>query len=188
MVQAATCCPTSPAASPVWQPDEQTPPPRYAGPNAPHLPTYGGQITNFDYSSYMAQANHQAQTSHQRTLSAGLGLPSLMEMSSPVSPPPRGSAMRLPLGPLSPEKEVAEHQTDGDCWPTVTPGPASTSFQPVTYASFGRNHNPTNRIDTQTPVVVLDSESHHHHALALSGGGTIARDNVLPGELMIFDG
>ncbi|KAK0621215.1 hypothetical protein B0T17DRAFT_494079 [Bombardia bombarda] len=174
----------------------QSPPTIYADTstlNAPHLPT--SQITDFDYGSYMAQMNHQAQMSRQAA-PAGPSLPSLMEFSSPMSSLQDTSTVYSPWTPVSPEKELAEVQTNG--YPPYTspyispynnaqtppPAPTVVGYQP--YANVGRSHS-ASYFDTQTPIVVHQPYRHPSSA-STSDSRSTSRDNVMPGEDLLYDG
>jgi hypothetical protein len=110
-----------------------------------------------------------------------------MEGSTPMMMPPhRSSDPVSTLSPISPEKEVWDGQGNGSgggyhYHPLHASISAPSSF-------VGRQSNqhlslaPAD-IDTLTPVVV-----HQPAPSTLSDGASTGRDNVLPGEDLLFDG
>ena len=139
--------------------------------------------TNVNYASYTTQTYAHLQSSRQNA-TATTGLPSLLEDATPLPPPPhRASDPISNLSPVSPDKEVWDGQGIGNAY-SYNPLHPSISAPP---SFVGRQSNFVNTglgdIDTLTPVVVHDQE----HATASDGAST-GRDNVLPGEDLLFDG
>ncbi|KXX78661.1 hypothetical protein MMYC01_202589 [Madurella mycetomatis] len=199
--------------------------------------------SNVDYASYTAQTNVHLQNSRQTAVALS-GLPSLMEDSTPIPPPPQSSHRTsdlffAPADAISPhgtsnfvvssltsssppphrasdpfsmlsavssEKELWEggsssNQTRGNRsgsgrgssyhyahLPLAVPTPSAPAPPSVaggrhpSYGTIGGGVG--NDIDTLTPVVV-------HQPLApstSSDGASTGRDNVLPGEDVLFDG
>jgi hypothetical protein len=131
--------------------------------------------TNVDYAGYYAHLER----SRQRPTATG-GFPSLLELATPLPPPHRASD---PLSPISPDKEVWDGQDTGNGYyypplhPSVSAPPSFDGRQP-SYVNIGPGE-----IDTRIPVVVYDPA----HSTASDGAST-GRDNVLPGEDLLFDG
>lgn len=142
--------------------------------------------TNVNYTSYTAQTNAHLQSTQQRAV-ASTGLPSLMEGSTPmVTPPHRASDPVSTLAPISPEKEVWDGQGGGGGGGYYYhPLHASVSAPPSFVGRQSSNYlSPVPAdIDTLTPVVV-----HHPAPSTFSDGASTGRDNVLPGEDLLFDG
>jgi hypothetical protein len=174
------------------QPPPPPPPPSHyqTAAWAPHdYPSPGAASqywSNVNYISYTAQTNAHLQTAQQRAVMS-TGLPSLMEGSTPMMMPPhRSSDPVSTLSPISPEKEVWDGQGSGNGGGYhYHPLHASISAPP---SFVGRQSNqhlgpvPAD-IDTLTPVVV-----HQPAPSTLSDGASTGRDNVLPGEDLLFDG
>ncbi|KAL2168827.1 hypothetical protein VTG60DRAFT_6797 [Thermothelomyces hinnuleus] len=141
--------------------------------------------TKINYASYTKQTNAHLQSQRQRA-TATTGLPSLLDHATPVTPPQQASDPIPPHStplPASPDKEVRNGQGIGNeysCRPPYIPVSASPSFVPpqLTYV------NPSSAdYDTVTPVVV-----YHQAHTTISDGASTGRDNVLPGEILLFDG
>ncbi|KAK4155207.1 hypothetical protein C8A00DRAFT_13756 [Chaetomidium leptoderma] len=171
--------PTSPVGSHVQQ-YQQTD--YQAASWAPHdYPSPGAAPqywTNVNYANYTSQTNALLQRK-----AAPSGLPSLLEGSTHMIAPHRASDPISTLSPISPEKEVWDGQGSGNGYhyhplhASVSAPPSFAGRQP-SYMNMGPGD-----IDTQTPVIVC-----HHAPSMLSEGGSTGRDNVLPGEDLLFDG
>ncbi|AEO58117.1 hypothetical protein MYCTH_2305210 [Thermothelomyces thermophilus ATCC 42464] len=142
--------------------------------------------TKVNYASYTTQTNAHLQSQRQRA-TATTGLPSLLDHATPVTPPQQASdpisAHSTPL-PASPDKEVRNGQgiwNESSCRPLYVPVSASSpSFVPPQLTCV----NPSSaEYDTVTPVVV-----YHQAHTTISDGASTGRDNVLPGEILLFDG
>jgi hypothetical protein len=141
--------------------------------------------TNVNYASYTTQTYAHLQSSRQNA-TATTGLPSLLEEATPLPPPHRASDPISTLSPVSPDKELWDGRGagagDGYSYHPLHP---SISAPP---SFIGRQSNPVNtgpaKIDTQAAVIVYD----HVHSTAASDGASTGRDNVLPGEDLVFDG
>ncbi|KAK3682711.1 hypothetical protein B0T22DRAFT_292562 [Podospora appendiculata] len=158
----------------------------YTDANAPHLPVFGNPVVDFDYGNYMAQANYQALMSRQPVSPTGPRYESLMEHSNPiyVHVP---SDEYSPWGAISPEKELAEVQTHGDYRPVAARDQASPLEYQPNYVDNGRTyHQSSNFFDTQTPIVVHQTQ--RQTSSTSSDSRSTNRDNVLPGEDLLFDG
>jgi hypothetical protein len=187
--------PTSPASRSSLSPrtsyfdqyqQHQQPPPQYLasswGPqDSPGAaPQYWA---NINYTNYTAQTNQHLQDARQRAV-ATTGLPSLLEGATHVPPPHRDSIATL--GPYTTDKEVWDGpepaNNEYSYYPplhTSVSAPSPYLGPPSSYAACA----PAD-IDTLTPVVV-----HHHHAAStFSDGTSTGRDNVLPGEDLVFEG
>ncbi|KAK1831704.1 hypothetical protein QBC39DRAFT_258081 [Podospora conica] len=182
-------------------PDPDTIPPHMAG-------LSGGHITNFDYVHYTAQANFQVQRQQQSGATAsGAGFPSLMEMSSPIPSPQRDSEFS-PLdggAPMhDPEKEFfvggngagGGGGSDGYYRSPSVAGSAASGLQVpppwaggphANYVNIGRSYSSGEVYDTLTPVVVHPATITHAPSHSSDGAST-TRDNVMPGEQVLFDG
>ncbi|KAK4238582.1 hypothetical protein C8A03DRAFT_43698 [Achaetomium macrosporum] len=138
--------------------------------------------TDVNYAKYTAQTNAHLQNSRQMAV-AVTGLPSLMEDSTPITFSYTDSDPASTFSPTSPDREVWDGQGSGNGYP-YPPLHASVSAPP---SFMGRQttylHVATNEIDTLTPVVV-----HDHAPSTFSDGASTGRDNVLPGEDLVFDG
>ncbi|KAH8878578.1 hypothetical protein GQ53DRAFT_756611 [Thozetella sp. PMI_491] len=193
------------AASPVASyPPAPSSPRAYQTPDTSPQPVFSSRFADFDYPSYMAQA----QAAPPRAPASPTGaLPSLMEFSTPVDTyvqpnPPAVS----PFSPASPYDEYLYSQTsqlspspsasqaaalhvpqvhvNGYPQPSASPQYSTSSW------TLGRsisNVEFSGEIDTQTPVVVLPPTPLNTHGSS-SDGGSVNRDNVLPGEDVLFDG
>ncbi|KAK3369176.1 hypothetical protein B0T24DRAFT_631938 [Lasiosphaeria ovina] len=199
------------------QQHEASPPRPYyeAEMNAPHVPGWSSQFTNFDYVNYTAQANFQVQQSRQLAVTPS-GLPSLMEYSSPAHPverslsastsppayPPHAYSQQYapyapyspysPYSPVSPDNPYMDAQVNhqsGRGYNFPAPSPTGGVPSPPTAAGFQTSpyvNSVGNGIDTQTPVFV--PSPHLHPASVSSDTGSTGRDNVLPGEDVLYDG
>ncbi|GAB1320103.1 hypothetical protein MFIFM68171_10313 [Madurella fahalii] len=236
--------PTSPSLSYIQpppnpqRPSSQAP---YDG-NSSSAPVFW---SNIDYASYTAQTNIHLQNSRQTAVTLS-GLPSLMEDSTPIPPPPPSShrvsdpflgpthaipphrasdpavstLTSLPpplhrtsdpfsmLSAVSSEKELWEgggsSQFHGNrsgrgsgsgngydySYPPAAVPASSASAPPsvsggrhLSYGTMGGGAS--NDIDTLTPVVVHDTPLAPSTS---SDGASTGRDNVLPGEDVLFDG
>ncbi|KAK4249630.1 hypothetical protein C7999DRAFT_39292 [Corynascus novoguineensis] len=144
--------------------------------------------TKVDYPGYVTRTMDLLEDSRKKA-TATTGLPSLLEDATAMTPPHRPSdpvSTPLAFPPASPDKEVREGQGTGNgyyCYPLHP----SVSAPPLLVAPQRGGVNPTpGDIDTLTPVVV---HHHHHHAHSTaSDGASTGRDNVLPGEDLLFDG
>lgn len=186
-------------------PDPDTIPPHMAG-------LSGGHITNFDYVHYTAQANFQVQRQQQQSgaTASGAGFPSLMEMSSPIPSPRRDSEFSPLDGPPmhDPEKEfVVSGNGNGYGYgdgsggggyyrsPSAAGSAASGLQVPppwasgphANYVNIGRSYSSGEAYDTLTPVVVHPATITHAPSHSSDGAST-TRDNVMPGEQVLFDG
>ncbi len=150
--------PPHPQASP-WSP--------YHNPGAATQPW-----TDVNYANYTVQTNQHLQDARQRAV-ATTGLPSLLESATAMTPPHRASDPAF-----STDKEVWEGPTPGHPY-YYTPLHASVSA-PSSYT----NRGPPGEFDTLTPVAVVP----HHSPSFSSDGASTGRDNVLPGEDLLFDG
>lgn len=185
--------PVSPSAHPARQqvPYQQLPPyvqRSYSDPNIPpHMAGISGQIANFDYVNYTAQANYHVQQSRQQLneLGATGGLPSLMEMSSPMPSPRRDSEMYSPLDAVPfEEKEFVTQNPDYRAGSTLQ---VANQVGPDTnYVNIGRSYSSGDGFDTLTPIVVFPPIA--HAPSTSSDGASTSRDCVLPGEALLFDG
>ena len=128
--------------------------------------------TNINYADYTVQANQHLQSARQRAV-ATTGLPSLLEGATTLTPPHRASDPAF-----STDKEVWEGPTSGSPY-YYSPLHASVSA-PSSYV----NRGPPGEFDTLTPVTVIP----HHTPSFSSDGASTGRDNVLPGEDLLFDG
>ncbi|KAK3302542.1 uncharacterized protein B0T15DRAFT_309135 [Chaetomium strumarium] len=151
----------------------------YASPGA--APQYW---TNVNYAKYTAQTYAHLQSSRQMAV-AVTGLPSLMEDSTPITFSYTDADPTPTLSPASPSREVWDGQGTGSghhyppLHASVSAPPAFMGQQP----SYLQVQVATNEIDTLTPVVVHDPA-----ASTFSDGASTGRDNVLPGEVLVFDG
>jgi hypothetical protein len=198
--------PTSPGGSsspvsPTTQLTPHSPAPPYGLPAAPdsgipsHAAGPSNHVTNFDYVHYTAQLNYQTQQSRQVPGATG-GLPSLMEYSSPMVSPRAGPSGCSPVDPpfYDHEKQFAGDQVGGvylqpprssASGPSSSPVPIHAGPQ-VNYVNIGRTYSSGDGYDTLTPVVVAPEITHApSHS---SDGASTSRDNVLPGEIVLYDG
>ncbi|KAL2132674.1 hypothetical protein VTI74DRAFT_3544 [Chaetomium olivicolor] len=166
------------------------PPYDYTNPNIP--PQYW---TNVNYANYTAQTNAHLQGARQRAV-ATTGLPSLMEDSTPMSPQPHRASDPVSTGLLSPVSPPEENQWEGQgagrggavnggyyhhpLHPSVSAPPSFVTGRQQSYQYVGGND-----IDTLTPVVVHPRAA---PSTTSSEGASTGRDNVLPGEDLLFDG
>ncbi|KAK3322576.1 hypothetical protein B0H66DRAFT_209329 [Apodospora peruviana] len=191
--------------------------------NATHMNGCGGQIQNFNYPNYMAQA-HQAQQLAQQQAPASPSRPqfeSLMDQSSPVSSlqvtTEQYYASWGGVSPYSPQREASEIQmvANGGGSPSrvgteYSPRPvasspaseraASLTYQPARpdYVNAGRSYPyAPNGFDTQTPVIVVESQEEQQQqqrqlrqlsSASTTDSRSTGRDNIMPGEDMLFDG
>ncbi|KAK3332512.1 hypothetical protein B0T19DRAFT_415851 [Cercophora scortea] len=179
---------TSPSSPTPRSASYQVPPTTqsYTDANAPHLPVFGNPVVDFDYGNYMAQANYQALMSRQQASSTEPRYESLMEHSNPIYVH-MPSDEYSPWGAVSPEKELAEVQTHGDYRPVAARDQASSPEYQPSYVDNGRTyHQSSNFFDTQTPIVVHQTQ--RHTPSTSSDSRSTSRDNVLPGEDLLFDG
>ncbi|KAL2164065.1 hypothetical protein VTH06DRAFT_3279 [Thermothelomyces fergusii] len=161
-------------------PHEETPLDAHNYPTSVASPQYW----SVNYPSYMTQTNAHLQSQRQRA-TATTGLPSLLDHATPMTPPQQASdpipAHPAPPLPTSPDMEVRNAQGIGDEYayhPTHVPPSASFVPPQSTYVSPSAA-----TYDTVTPVVV-----YHQAQTAASDGASTGRDNVLPGEILVFDG
>lgn len=157
------------------------------------------QIINFNYANYTAQSNYHSQQSHQPSGPITTRLPSLLDHASPVISPRRDSEPYSPLdGPIyDSEKEYLETQKECvETPPYSNYVPSSSSRGPMpnqagphgNYVAIGRSYSSGELYDTLTPVVVVDQPSIPHTSSYSSDGASTTRDNVLPGEIILYDG
>ncbi|KAH6624241.1 hypothetical protein B0J18DRAFT_427669 [Chaetomium sp. MPI-SDFR-AT-0129] len=140
--------------------------------------------TSVNYPSYTTQSSKLVQESLQQA-TAKTGLPSLVEGATLISHPPvsvEASPDPSSLSLSAPHKEVLdERMMRHGSYPLLhhsISAPASHSGQNSTWVNIGHGE-----IDTQTPVVIPEP------AHSTSGDTTsIGRDNVFPGEDLLFDG
>jgi len=186
--------PSSPA-SPVstHSPLSSSQPPAAYGQQQP------AQVINFDYAHYTAQSNYNAQQPQQPPGPITTRLPSLLDHASPVDSPRRGSEPYSPLdGPIyDSEKEYLETQKEcvetppySNYVPLISSqGPMPSQAGPHgNYVAIGRSYSSGELYDTLTPVVVVDQPSVPHTSSYSSDGASTTRDNVLPGEIILYDG
>ena len=172
--------PGHPAASPPAAYDQASP------------GTAPGHWTDVNYADYTAQANICLQRARQMAV-AVTGLPSLLEGATPIVPPPRGgeSDSFPTLPPASPacERELccAQDNHNGCCSPPAYTLASSSASAPPSLAGPQHGSAPAGgaAIDTVTPVVVHPSADAPSTS---SDGSSTGRDNVLPGEELVFDG
>ena len=153
----------------------------------PHAAGLAGNVVNFDYVNYTAQTNNHLQQSRHPVAT---GLPSLLELASPMPQLRRESELYSPLDvPIyDPEKEFVSMQRQADCSPETSAPYLHVPSQEdprANFASIARNYTSSDGYDTLTPVVV-------HPPISLvpsssSDGASTSRDNVLPGEDLLFD-
>ena len=165
-------------------------------PNAPHVQGWTSQLTNCDYVNYTAQANYQVHRSRQ--VPPPSGLPSLMEFATPApapdpTPPPASpqeiytpyspyspySTYSPYASPITPERDFVDAKASQGYLSVPSTHPPASGYQ-VSYVNISGNS-----IDTQTPVFV---PQHHHPASMSSDTTSTGRDNVLPGEDILYDG
>jgi len=119
-----------------------------------------------------------------------------MEYSSPVVSPRSGSGAYSPVDPpfYDHEKQFVSDQV-GAVYPQPPRSSASgagglrvpiQAGPQVNYVNIGRTYSSGEAYDTLTPVVVHPEISHApSHS---SDGASTSRDNVLPGEIVLYDG
>jgi len=170
------------------RPDSTAIPPQIAGPSS--------HVTNFDYVHYTAQVNYQSQQS-QPALGATGGLPSLMEFSSPMVSSQRDSDIYSPVdlpfydsekqflgdqvGGIYPQPPMSSALSTGGLHVPIQAGPQAN------YVNIGRTYSSGGGYDTLTPVVVHPPTISHAPSHSSDGAST-SRDNVLPGEVILYDG
>ncbi|KAK1756238.1 hypothetical protein QBC47DRAFT_182781 [Echria macrotheca] len=189
--------PTSPVsptthAAQLPSPQSPEPSPQYSSYDAYHASGLNNHIGNFNYVNYTEQANYHVQQSRQPTGPTSTGFPSLMEYSNPLPPSRRGSDLYPPINGLygDTEKEYFEPQYD----PTAIPPPSAVVSTPNLaerhgdYIAIGRSYSSGDVYDTVTPIVVVDEPTFSHAPSHSSDGASTSRDNVLPGEIMLYDG
>jgi len=163
----------------------------------PHVAGLSGHIVNFDYVHYTEQANYQVQQSRQ--VSPPTGLPSLLEFSSPMPTPSarRPSDLYSPVEPpvCDPEKEFLGPHARADYPPPPRSSASATGGLRVpeqvgpqaNYVNIGQSYSSGNGgYDLLTPVVVHPPIT--HTPSYSSDGASTTRDNVLPGEVILYDG
>ncbi|KAK0710900.1 hypothetical protein B0H67DRAFT_646323 [Lasiosphaeris hirsuta] len=157
-----------------------------ADPNIPpHMAGVSGHIANFDYVNYTAQANYH----RQMAVPVASGLPSLMEFASPMPPSRRESEVYSPIDEPYSEKEFLDGQPNNEYATPAHLRVPSYVGTPGNYVINPRTYSSGNDIDTLTPVVVIPTTSHGSHAYSTSSdGASTSRDNVLPGEILLYDG
>jgi hypothetical protein len=113
------------------------------------------------------------------------GLPSLMEDSTPVTFSYTDADPTPTLSPTSPSREVWDGQGTGSGhhYPPLHASVSAPSAFMGHQPSYLQVQVATNEIDTLTPVVVHDPAPS-----TFSDGASTGRDNVLPGEVLVFDG
>ena len=154
---------------------------QYQGARHPSLPSLVGQaspiphsLSTSDMHGSRAYPSHQPGYSHTPppNLSANFGL----------SPRNASSPAISHLGGLQHDEQRRQSQGSSLHGPLSSPSAQATRLY----------HHPTgeSHFDTQTPVVVVPESGLHSvpHQGSTSSGASTGRDNVLPGEDVLFDG
>lgn len=184
----------------------------YADPNyAPHVPVLSGRLTEVTFGYHQPPPGEIHELEHppsQVSIPAqGPGArQSLLEHSMPISPVP--SANPMLLSPPSPRttggfQNIYPSQPDTPYGPPLTPQMSQSpnylyTLPPDdtrrTNGSFSYSMQDESRVvndtpfDTQTPVVVVESTIDPSSGSSRSDGASTNRDNVLPGEDILYDG
>ncbi len=179
----------------------QQPPYRFASQSDPNIPPHmaspSGHIANFDYVNYTAQVqqSRQQQQQHQGPLTTATGFPSLMEFASPMPSPRRDSDLLYsPIDPVPPfsEKETLTPQASAEWRPSTMTSSLQVPSQVgahANYVNIGRSYSSGEQFDTLTPIVVLAPPvAQPHNPSISSDSASTSRDNVMPGEDLLFDG
>ncbi|KAL1875907.1 hypothetical protein VTK73DRAFT_9762 [Phialemonium thermophilum] len=143
---------------------------------------------------------------YQSVASEASAHPSLLEMSMPI--PSTSPASQIALRSASQDIELDYHQTL-QVHTDVPYAPDSYSISPFTQTSYinqddgmqgntivtynTSNYDPgwnatSSPFDTLTPVIVVEPESQLYPASSRSDGASVGRENVLPGEEVLYDG
>lgn len=204
--------PYSPNSPPIQSPTQNVPPAmRQSYSSDPPNTSHVTQIHSFNYPNYMAQA-YQAQEA-ARQASATPSRPqyeSLMEHSTPMATMTVTSEQYFASwgpSPVSPEKEISEAQVvmngGGSSAsaiareyppPSTSAGSERAGSLSLSYASrqpsfvnAGRSYPyAPNGFDTQTPIVVVPER--HPSSTSTMDSRSTGRDNIMPGEDILYDG
>jgi hypothetical protein len=147
-----------------------------------------------NYAAYTAQTNAHLQHARQMALTATGALPSILDGATTVTPPHRASdpVSSSYFSPIPDDKEVCDGQMMGNgsgygygYYPPLhasVSAPPSVGGRHPSYVTVGGGGAD---IDTLTPVVVVHPQA---PPSMMSDGASTGRDNVLPGEDLLFDG
>lgn len=183
--------------------------PTYTDPSyAPNVPILTSRLTNvnFDFHQPQAEEIHELEhrPSHVSVTSHVPGRQSLLEHSMPISPGASANPMLLsaPSPRAAPSFQTLHSQPGTPYAPPLSPqmSPAANYLYGLpdeprrANGSFSYGMQDDSRamhdipIDTQTPVIVVESTPDPSSGSSRSDGASTNRDNVLPGEDILYDG
>ncbi|KAK3901929.1 hypothetical protein C8A05DRAFT_15954 [Staphylotrichum tortipilum] len=144
--------------------------------------------TNVNYANYTTQTNALLQSARQQAV-ATTGLPSLLEDATALVTPP---TQHPPTVEYCSDKEVWDGgAAQGGYYGSGYPPQVSVSAPTAGYGEAPERgyagYAGEGGIDTLTPVVVPQQQQRGAVSVASDGAST-GRDNVLPGEDLLFDG
>ncbi len=189
---------SSPRPSYIQHPQQPPTPQASASPRIPygHVATPPGYWTPVNYAAYTAQTNAHLQHARQMALTATGALPSILDGATTVVTPPHRASDPVSSSsyflPIPDDKEVCDGQMMGNgsgygygYYPPLhasVSAPPSVGGRHPSYVTVGGGGAD---IDTLTPVVVVHPQA---PPSMMSDGASTGRDNVLPGEDLLFDG
>lgn len=137
-----------------------------------------------NYRSYMEQTNAHLEYQRQRAI-ATTGLPQLLDYAIPVTPAQRASdpvLVRSASFSTPPDEEARGAQENrSEC--SYSPQALVSCSPPLVSPPLAYANQPPAAYDTVTPVIVC-----HQARTTASDGTSTGRDNVRPGEVLLFDG